>query len=257
MAYKKSNPTTAWVVKVVFWSLFIVAWEWAVSVEFVNPFFLPKPSALFSAIKEIFADPNIFDHLSATFGAALIGIVIGIIIGVILGFMAFLIPYGAEILEPLMVLFNAIPRVVLAPLMVLWFGIDLGSKIALSLVLVTVLMFFAVYSGLINSDKNLVIRIRTLGGGLKEIIRYVYLPSLFLWVMSNFRVAVGLAFTGAVVGEFVASSRGLGYLLQFAQSTYNAALTISLVLMIAVFVMILFFFATLLEKKVLAWQNLD
>lgn len=251
---KKRRAITRLTVKIVFWSVFFLTWEGSVHRGWINEFFLPRPSTLLNTFGQILADPDIFDHLSATFSAAVIGIVLGIFIGMILGFMAFLIPFASDILEPFMVLLNAIPRVVLAPLMVIWFGIDIGSKIALSLVLVTVLMFFAVYSGIKNSDKNLEIRVRTLGGGLKEVIRYVYLPSLFLWVMSNFRVSVGLAFTGAVVGEFVASSRGLGYMLQFAQSTYNASLTIALVILIALFVMILFFFATLLEKKVLSWQ---
>src|SRR3546814_6243826 len=99
---------------------------------------------------------------------------------------------------------------------------------ALALILVAVLIFFAVYSGIKEVDHRLVERVRTLGGNRWVLIREVYVPSVTAWVMGNLKVAVGFAFTGAVVGEFVASSRGLGYMLQFAQSTYNAALTIPL-----------------------------
>src|SRR3546814_12706735 len=131
-----------------------------------------------------------------------------------------------------MILLNAVPRVILAPLFVIWLGIGLPSKMALALILVAVLIFFSVYSGIKEVDQRLVERVRTLGGGRWVLIRDVYVPSVTAWVMGNLKVAVGFAFTGAVVGEFVASSRGLGYLLPFAQSTSNAPLTISLIVII-------------------------
>src|SRR5690606_38409335 len=193
-----------------------------------------------AVLLSVFADGSIWSHLEATFSAALLGLVIGLLIGIILGFAAALVPILAELLEPLMMLLNAIPRVILAPLFVIWLGIDLGSKVALSLVLVAVLIFFAVYGGIKEVDGRLVERVRTLGGGRWALLTEVYVPSVTAWVMGNLKVAVGFAFTGAVVGEFVASTRGLGYLLQFAQSTYNAALTLALILLIMGFVLLLF-----------------
>jgi NitT/TauT family transport system permease protein len=96
--------------------------------------------------------------------------------------------------------------------------------------------------------------VRTLGGGKWVLVREVYIPSVTAWVLGNLKVAVGFAFTGAVVGEFVASSRGLGYLLQFAQSTYNAGLTIALILLIMAFVMVLFALSERLEHRLLRWR---
>ena len=153
-----------------------------------------------------------------------------------------------------MILLNAIPRVILAPLFVIWLGIGLASKLALATILVAVLIFFAVYNGIREVDPRLVERIRTLGGGRTFLVREVYVPSVTSWVLGSFKVAVGFAFTGAVVGEFVASSRGLGYLLQFAQSTYNAALTIALILVIMVVVLLLFACAERIERHLLRWR---
>jgi NitT/TauT family transport system permease protein len=144
--------------------------------------------------------------------------------------------------------------VILAPLFVIWLGIGLESKVALSLVLVVVLIFFAVYGGIKEVDNRLVERVRTLGGGRWVLIREVYVPSVTAWVMSNLKVAVGFAFTGAVVGEFVASSRGLGYMLQFAQSTYNSGLTIALILIVMTFLLILFTLSERLERRLLRWR---
>jgi NitT/TauT family transport system permease protein len=220
----------------------------------LDPFYVPAPSTVGNVIVQLFADRQIWPHLQATFVAAFGGLAAGLVLGVGLGFAAALSPVLAELLEPVMILLNAVPRVILAPLFVIWLGIDLASKVALALILVAVLMFFAVYNGVKEVDQRLVERIRTLGGGTQFLIREVYVPSVTAWVMGNLKVAVGFAFTGAVVGEFVASSRGLGYLMQFAQSTYNAGLTIALIVLIMVFVLVLFALAERLERRLLRWR---
>ena len=143
---------------------------------------------------------------------------------------------------------------ILAPLFVIWLGIEISSKIALAVVLVAVLIFFAVYNGIKDVNQLLVDRVRTLGGGRLVLLREVYIPSVTAWVLGSLKVAVGFAFTGACVGEFVAATRGLGYLLQFAQSTYNAALTMALIFLIMAFVLILFFCAEAVEHRLLRWR---
>jgi NitT/TauT family transport system permease protein len=234
--------------------LLLAAWELAARSGWLDPFYAPPPSAVASVTFVLFADGGIWTHLQATFGAAFAGLIGGVVLGLLLGFAAALSPVVAELLEPAMILLNAIPRVILAPLFVIWLGIDLASKVALALILVTVLIFFAVYNGINEVDPRLVERVRTLGGGRRVLVREVYIPSVTAWVMGNLKVAVGFAFTGAVVGEFVASSRGLGYLLQFAQSTYNAALSIALVVIIMVFALTLFAVAERLERRLLRWR---
>jgi NitT/TauT family transport system permease protein len=234
--------------------LLLAVWEALARLGVLNPFYAPPPSTVAQVLASLFADEQIWTHLDATFSAALAGLAAGLLLGIVLGFAAALTPLLAELLEPVMILLNAIPRVILAPLFVIWLGIDIASKVALALILVAVLVFFAVYSGIKEVDQRLVERVRTLGGGRGVMIREVYIPSVSAWVLGNLKVAVGFAFTGAVVGEFVASSRGLGYLLQFAQSTYNAALTIALITLIMAFVLLLFAAAEQLERRVLRWR---
>ena len=232
----------------------LALWEACSQIGWLNPFYAPPPSAVAKVLYSIFADGQIWPHLEATFSAAIAGLIAGLVLGIVLGFAAALVQLLAELLEPVMMLLNAIPRVILAPLFVIWLGIDLASKVALALILVAVLIFFAVYSGIKEVDARLVERVRTLGGGRRVLIREVYVPSVTAWVMGTLKVAVGFAFTGAVVGEFVASSRGLGYLLQFAQSTYNASLTIALILLIMAFVLVLFALSERLERRLLRWR---
>lgn len=235
-------------------ALLLTLWEVLSRTGVFDPFYMPAPSRVAGVLWQLFVDGGIWRHLEATFTAALVGLALGLLAGALLGFVAALVPLLSELLEPLMILLNAIPRVILAPLFVIWLGIGLGSKIALAFVLVAVLTFFAVFNGIREVDVRLVERVRTLGGGLLTLVSQVYLPSVTSWVLSNLRVAVGFAFTGAVVGEFVASSRGLGYLLSFAQSQFNSALTIALILLIMLFVLLLFAIAGAVERRLLTWR---
>src|SRR5918992_368015 len=235
--------------------LFLTAlWEILARLGVINPFYAPAPSEIFRVVFSLFAEGTIFTHLEATFTASLAGLLVGLLLGIVLGFSAALIPLVADVLEPVMMLLNAIPRVIMAPLFVIWLGIELPSKIALAVVLVAVLIFFAVYSGIKDVNQLFVDRVRTLGGGRVILLREVYIPSVTAWVLGSLKVAVGFAFTGAVVGEFVAATRGLGYLLQFAQSTYNAALTMGLIFLIMAFVLILFVGAEAIEHWLLRWR---
>ena len=234
--------------------ILLALWEAAGRAGMLNPLYLPSPSQIGAALVDLFSDGRIWPHLEATFTAALGGLVLGIAVGVVLGVAAALVRLVAELLEPVMTLLNAVPRVILAPLFVIWLGIGLASKIALSFILVAVLIFFTVFTGIRQVDRRMVERVITLGGGRWALVRYVYLPSVTAWILSNLKIAVGFAFTGALVGEFVAATRGLGYLLSFAQSTYNAALMFALIFLILVVVLLIFGIAGRLEKYLLRWQ---
>jgi NitT/TauT family transport system permease protein len=248
------NPRRAWIRQLLALLVLLALWETAGQTGMLNPLYAPNPSGIWNALVELFSDGRIWPHLGATFTAALGGLVLGIAAGIVLGVIAALVPALAELLEPVMTLLNAIPRVILAPLFVIWLGIGLASKVALSFILVAVVIFFTVYTGIRQIDRKLVERIISLGGGRWELVQHVYLPSVAAWVMSNLKVVVGFAFTGAIVGEFVAATRGLGYLLSFAQSTYNAALMLALVLLIMVVVLVIFALAGRLERHLLRWN---
>jgi NitT/TauT family transport system permease protein len=248
------DPRYAWIRQLVAFAILLAVWEVAGRMDMLNPLYVPNPSRIGAALVDLFSDGRIWPHLDATFTAALGGLVLGIAVGIVFGVVAALVRLIAELIEPVMTVLNAIPRVILAPLFVIWLGIGLASKVALSFILVAVLIFFTVFSGIRQVDRRLVERVITLGGNRWSLVRHVYLPSVAAWVLGNLKIAVGFAFTGACVGEFVAATHGLGYLLSFAQSTYNAALMFALILLILVVVLLIFAIAGWLEKYLLRWN---
>jgi NitT/TauT family transport system permease protein len=251
---RHTSARYAWARQLIAFLVLLAIWEAAARAGMLNPLYLPSPSRIGAALMDLFSDGRIWPHLEATFSAALGGLALGIVVGVLLGVAAALVPIIAELLEPVMTVLNAVPRVILAPLFVIWLGIGLASKIALSFILVAVLIFFTVFTGIRQVDRRIVERVMTLGGNRWALVRHVYLPSVTAWVLSNLKIAVGFAFTGALVGEFVAATHGLGYLLSFAQSTYNAALMFALIVLILLVVLIVFAVAGRLEKYLLRWN---
>ena len=209
---------------------------------------------MLATLAGLFAGGEVWRHLSVTLLAATWGLALGVAAGSAAGLAAAVAPGVADVLEPAMLLLNAVPRVIMAPLFVVWFGIGVASKVALAFVLVAVLFFFAVYTAIQQVPASVVERIRTLGGGRGVLLREVYLPSVAAQMLGQMKVAVGFAFTGAVVGEFVASSRGLGYLLSFAQSTYNARLMLAIIGIVVAFVALFFAALQRLERRLLAWR---
>src|SRR5260370_2127276 len=158
------HPRYAWLRQLAAFALLLAIWEMAGRAGMLNPMYAPMPSRVGAALAELFSDGRIWPHLEATFAAALGGLAIGIIVGIVLGVAAALLPLLAELIEPVMTVLNAVPRVVLAPLFVIWMGVGLASKVALSFILVAVLIFFTVFGGIRQVERLLVERIVTLGG---------------------------------------------------------------------------------------------
>jgi NitT/TauT family transport system permease protein len=250
-----SGRSGAWLRQLIAFAVLIAVWQGAAQAGWLNPLYMPAPLAVALTLIELFRTGTIWIHIIATFSAALGGLVIGIAVGALLGTAAALVPLVGELLEPVMIGLNAVPRVVLAPLFVIWFGIALASKIALAFILVAVVIFFTVFTGIRQVDRRLVERVVTLGGGWQALLTEVYIPSVTAFILGNLKVAVGFAFTGAVVGEFVAATKGLGYLLSFAQSSYNSALMIALVVLIMGFVLAIFGLTGMLERRLLRWRG--
>src|SRR6202023_3777344 len=185
------DPRYTWIRQLAVFAVLLAIWEAAGRASMLNPLYVPNPSRIGSTLVELFSDGSIWPHLEATFTAALGGLALGIAVGILLGVVAALVRFIAELIEPVMTVLNAIPRVILAPLFLICLGIGLASKVALSFILVAVLIFFTVFSGIRQVDRRLVERVITLGGNRWSLVRHVYLPSVAAWVLSNLKIAVG------------------------------------------------------------------
>jgi NitT/TauT family transport system permease protein len=199
-------------------------WEIGARSGWVDPFFWSQPTAIWSAGVAFVSRWSALYDTWFTVSATLIGFVVGTTSGAAIGLSFWWSRNAAEIFEPYVIVFNAVPKLAFAPLIILIFGIGISSKIALSIALTMVIAILAAYSGVKAVDEDLVRMMYALGGRKYQVFFKAVVPSVLPWVISSMRINIGLALAGTIVGEFVSSKYGLGKLIMYAGSTYDMSL---------------------------------
>jgi NitT/TauT family transport system permease protein len=180
--------------------------------------------------------------------------VIGSVLGLMFGLWLGLSPTASAIFDPYITAMNAMPRVVLAPIFMVWFGLGIWSKVALGVTLVFFIVFFNVYQGVKEVSPVVLNNTVMLGANRKQLLRYVYLPSATSWVFSSLHVSVGMAFVGAVVGEYLGSAKGVGYLIQQAEGAFDINTVFAGILVLTAFALVLDFAVSRVERRLLVWR---
>ena len=210
----------------------LLIWQGA-SGRLIDNFFISNPIDVGSRLYGWTIDGSIFAHITATVYATAMGFIIGSVGGAILGIWLGVSPFASRLLGPYLNALNALPKVALAPLFVLWFGLGIESKIALAAVLVLFLVFLNTFAGVREVDQDLIDGARLMRATRTQVILKVIIPSAASWVFAGLKIAMPYALIGAVLGEMIASNRGLGYLVQFSGSQFDSAGVFAVLFVIA------------------------
>ncbi len=197
---------------------------------------------------------DIYRHLGTTLLETLLAFGIGTVLGLVCGLWLALAPLASAILDPYLKAANAMPRVILAPIFAMWFGLGIWSKVALAVTLVFFIVFFNVYQGVREVSPVVLANARMLGANQRQLLRTVYLPSATAWVFSSLHTSVGLAFVGAVVGEYLGSARGVGYLILQAEGTFDVNTVFAGIVVLTAFALLLDGLVGRIERRLMKWQ---
>lgn len=218
-------------------------------------FFFGEPLKIFAVIWDWFVvNRDIYEHLGVTLFETVAAFAIGTVAGLATGLWLALSPFAAALLDPYLKALNSMPRVILAPIFAVWFGLGMGSKVALGFTLVFFIVFFNVYQGVKEVSPVVLANARMLGANKAQLLRHVYLPSATSWVFSSLHSSVGLAFVGAVVGEYLGSASGVGYLILQAEGTFDINTVMAGILVLTVFALVLDWWVELAERSLMKWQ---
>jgi NitT/TauT family transport system permease protein len=218
-------------------------------------FFFGEPIKILARIWAWFiTDHDIYEHLWVTLLETVLAFVLGTVAGLVIGMWLALSPIAAAILDPYIKAMNSMPRVILAPIFAVWFGLGIASKVALGFTLVFFIVFFNVYQGVKEVSPTVLANARMLGAGRNQLLRHVYLPSATSWVFSSLHTSVGLAFVGAVVGEYLGSARGVGYLILQAEGSFDINTVMAGILVLTAFALVLDWVVGRAESHLMRWQ---
>ncbi|MFM7848577.1 MAG: ABC transporter permease, partial [Rubrivivax sp.] len=199
-------------------------------------------------------EADIYRHLGITLLETLLAFGIGSVLGLGAGLWLALQPMASAILEPYIKALNSMPRIILAPIFAVWFGLGIGSKVALGVTLVFFIVFFNVYQGVKEVSPVVLANARMLGARPRQLLRHVYLPSATSWVFSSLHTSVGLAFVGAVVGEYLGSSQGVGYLILQAEGSFDINTVMAGIVVLTAFALVLDAVVGRIERRLMKWQ---
>ena len=236
--------------------LAIGLWHVLTATNVLPPFFFSTPLDVFSRVVKWFAEGTIWRHLWVTLVESVLAFVIGSGAGALVGFWFARKPFLAAVLDPYVKMINALPRVVLAPIFALWLGLGIWSKVALGVTLVFFVVFFNVYQGVKEVSHTVLANARMLGMSERQLMRHVYWPSALSWMFSSLHTSVGFAVVGAVVGEYLGSAAGLGYLIQQAEGVFDVAGVFAGMFVLAVFVLAIDGLVSAVERRLLVWRPL-
>jgi NitT/TauT family transport system permease protein len=231
----------------------LLIWQGA-SGRLVDSFFISNPIDVGVRLYRWTMDGSIFGHIGATLYATAMGFVIGSVGGALLGIWLGVSPFASRLLNPYLNALNALPKVALAPLFVLWFGLGIESKIALAAVLVLFLVFLNTFAGVREVDQDLIDGARLMRATRAQVILKVVIPSAMSWVFAGLKIAMPYALIGAVLGEMIAANRGLGYLVQFSGSQFDTAGVFAVLFVIALLAVALNYLVDLIQSRMERWR---
>jgi len=232
----------------------VAAWEIGTRTLFLDAFFFSKPSDIGWKIAQWLSGTEILEHLATTLVEAMLAFLIGTLFGIVCGLAFARIELLAAVFDPYIRILNALPRVILAPIFLLWFGLGIASKVALGVSLVFFVVFFNTYQGVREVDLVILNNARMLQASDRQLLRHVYLPSAMAWIFSSLHTSIGFALVGAVVGEYMGAARGIGYLVAQAQGVFDTTGVMAGLLLTSAVVLCIDLAINRVERYLLRWR---
>ncbi len=230
------------------------AWQGLADAGKLDRFFFSRPSDIAARIIQWLRTGSIWPHLIVTLEEAALAFVLGASAGVVMGFALARAPRIGALLDPYIRLVNALPRVVLAPIFLLWFGLGIWSKVALGITVVFFIVFFNTHQGVRDVDRVVVDNARMLGASEWQLVRHVLVPSAMTWVFSSLNISVGFAMIAVVVGEYLGAARGVGYLISQAEGTFDTTGVFAGMAVLSAVVLMVGWGVSRLERWLLRWK---
>lgn len=251
-----ASKARQWLVTLLPGAALLIFWQWA-SGRLIKEIYVSKPTAVVERLYELFVSGEIYPHLWVTGQELVLGYVIGVAGGVFGGYALGRSPRLARIFEPYVMAFYGIPKIALAPLFIIWFGIGIGSKVALASIMVFFLVFYNVFAGVRSVDRELVNLTLVMGANQRQLTYHVFLPAAAPFVMLGMRLAIPYSVIGVIVGEFTSSIQGLGLFIHEASSTYDPAGVFAGIVILLGFVTTANIIAGAIERRLLRWRTLS
>lgn len=243
------------VLQVLILAILLVGWQLAAKYKIIDPFITSYPSQILKTIYQMFLNGKLFKHIWVTVYETLIGFSIGSTGGLVIATILWWSDYLSQIFEPFIIVLNALPKMALGPVLIIWLGNGTIAIIGMALLISIIVTIMMVYNGFRETDKNKIKLLRTLGADKFEVFKKVVLPENLPTIFAALKVNIGLSLVGTIVGEFLVSEAGLGYLIVYGGQVFKLNLVMTSVIILSILAGGLYYLVAWLEKKVINWEG--
>lgn len=230
--------------------MFFASWEFLVNINFLNEFLVSKPSKIFALFLSYLQSNSLMTHIYVSVLETIIGLVIGSVLGLIIAILLYFSKTLYKILDPYLTILNALPKTALAPILIIWAGTNMKGIILVSVSLSLIITIISSYSYFQLTDENLIKLMRVLNANKRQILFKVILPSNLANILAILKINVGLSWIGTIVGEFLVSKNGIGYLLMYGGMVFRLDLVMMGVIILAVIAFLMYEVISIFEKSV-------
>ena len=229
--------------------LFFTTWELLSKYNIINSFIFSSPSKIISTIYNLYLEHILFKSILITVQEILISFVLGSLLGFILAIVFYMVPILKKIFDPFLTLINSLPKVSLGPLLIIWLGANTSSIIVMSLLINTIVTLISIYNGLIATDSYKIKLFKTFKATKWQTLIYLVIPHNKETILSSLKLNISMSLIGVIMGEFLVSKAGIGYLILYGTQVFNLNLVMSGIILIMIISFIIYEFIIILERK--------
>lgn len=233
---------------------FIAFWELAANFRWIDPFITSQPSRIIRTLINLHNEGNLYMHVGITVLETVIGFTLGTILGTLIAVVLWWSDFIFEVLDPYLVILNSLPKIALGPIIIVWIGQGIMAIVAMALLISVVVTILGVYSGFAQVETNKIKLLKTFGATKMQVLQKVILPASVPTIVAALKINVGLSWVGVIVGEFLVSRAGLGYLIVYGGQVFRLDLVMASVIILAVAAALMYQGVVIIEKLVLKWR---
>ncbi len=230
---------------------FILTWEYLANKNIINTFVFSKPSKILNTLINLAIENNLFNHISTTLIEILIAFSLGILLGFIIAIILYQFPIINEIVDPFLTMINSLPKVALGPLIIIIAGANTKSIIIMALLINLIISIITIYNGFISTDDKKIKLLKSFGANKYQILFKLVIPNSYKTIISSLKLNISMSLIGVIMGEFLVSKSGIGYLIIYGTQVFNLSLVMAGILILVIISFILYKLITFIEKKLI------
>jgi NitT/TauT family transport system permease protein len=250
----RNNKLKVVAFQVLILAVLLAFWELAANLRWINPFITSQPSRIVTTLVNLYNEGKLFYHIWITISETVIGFTLGTILGTVIAVILWWSDFLAKVLDPYLVVLNSLPKVALGPILIVWMGSGRTAIVAMALLVSVVVTILGVYTGFSLVDPDRIKLLKTFGASKLQVLEKAVLPGSVPTIISALKINVGLSWVGVIVGEFLVSKAGLGYLIVYGGQVFRLNLVMASVIILSGAAAIMYQAVVLLEKMFTRWQ---